>query len=246
MASEPPPVPERREPPPVPGNCEPTTRSRDDGPPPIPGNLLNPSTAGSKLESTPVRKNEEVSFVLEGSASIESAGPVQLGSRQPPEVPVEIELEIVGDGSAHKSSFPVWLALSLSIACLPLSIGAALWPVFGVELWPFVLICSLVAMCVGRYVRSEGGPSANLARLAVQLAYGFFVIALVGLGLILLEVTAGVSSALHATAKSVEKSATVAQWFTEQVDSIKAYFAGHGSSAPPALPSPTPAATTLP
>jgi hypothetical protein len=200
------------------------------------------------------RNNDDVSFELEGSPAIESRAPAQRKLHEPPDVPVELELEPVGGEldptgkvtAASKSSFLAWLALSFALICLPPSIAAAFLFLGGVWLWPIVMIPSMLAVCFGRYAKNQGGPSANLAGLAVQLGRGFFLIAGMGLLAIGISVLMFGLVTVQSFSKNWSESNALARWVTDKVDAVEAYFSGQGQKPPPALPSPSPNSSPAP
>jgi hypothetical protein len=236
---EPPPVPPAHEPPPVPGGERELAIHARHEPPPVPETY----------------EKQRIGFVLEGSHNAELAGTARSDFQSPLDRIVEIESESTSDElivdagprpARQPSSFLPWFALSLALLCLPPSIVAALVFLLGFELWPFVLICSLLAVCFGRYARDRGGPSANLAGLAVQLGRGFFAIGLIGLVMIGLSVAMWGIAAVQSVNKSWQESNRSVRWVTDKVDAVEAYFSGQGHKAPPALPSPSPNSSPVP
>ena len=236
---EPPPVPSRHEPPPVPGSERELALKDRHEPPPVP----------ISFETSAVfREEQEIAFVAEGSDAVEMGPPIPAKSRQARSLTIEIEPQADTDQlvvaveprPARKSSFLAWLALSLALVCLPPSIVAAVWFIAGFEAWPLVMICSLLAVCLGKFAKSRGGPSVNLATLAVQLGRGFFVIAIAGLILIVASVAVFGFATVQSVNQSWQQSNRIAQWVTDKVDAVEAFFTGQGHKAP-ALPSPSPA-----
>jgi hypothetical protein len=241
---EPPPIPPGHEPPPVPDSAREFAAHARHEPPPVP-TAYEPS-------SIP-RDQQPTMFVVEGSRDSELAWPVRSNFESPLVIEIESETTpaevMVTKGprpARQPTAFLPWLALSLALLCLPPSIVAALVFVTGLELWPFVLICSLLAICFGRYARDRGGPSANLANLAFHLGRGFFVIGLIGLVLIGMAVaTLGIATVQAFNTQWRQTNRSV-RWVTDNVDAVKAYFSGTGHKPPPADPSPSPNSSPAP
>jgi hypothetical protein len=234
---EPPPVPAQQEPPPVPGGeRELATRAQHE-PPPVPVTYEEPSIAREELS---------IAFVLEESPNAELAGPSRSNFESPFAPSVETgrtsDETVISAGlpaPRQPSAFLPWFAFSLALLCLPPSIVAGFFFLSGFELWPFVLICSLLAVCFGRYARDRGGPSAKLAGLAVQLGRGFFAIGLVGLAMIGLAAAMWGISTVQAFNTEWQQTNRSVRWVTDKVDAVEAFFTGKGHK-PAAEPSPSP------
>lgn len=157
-----------------------------------------------------------------------------------------------------KRPFAQWIALILSLACIPACLLAAFVPPYQMflgkcGLWVGAMVFAFVAVSVGRYARSTSGAPPELLRLSLRLGYGFLIISFLGMVAAMFDVlrfatpvvAAGVA-AFHRLLDSWKESNGLMAKILDQFEWVKTTVAHlfHGAGQPPLnapSPSPTPA-----
>jgi hypothetical protein len=168
------------------------------------------------------------------------------GAARPNELVANI---IVARPTHHEPVVLCRVAMALTLLCIPLSLLGSFWPLLRSPFWITSLVLALLALSLAKFAINSSEKPSPLAKLTLQLSYGFIVISIIGLiaaafraSLYLSGTADRVAVAVRAAAEAQRGSNEIFAWVLHKIDMVGTLLGAHGSSGavPAASPSPSP------